>query len=89
MSKIALNDQVAAICWNYFLSDLLGVDLFKDKTADLRNETLRIATFAHVPGTVKSNQSVSNKIRANIRLSNTTEVFSGMEIEASRKNEFS
>ncbi|XP_066157324.1 glutamate receptor ionotropic, delta-1-like [Euwallacea fornicatus] len=57
-----------------------GTDLFKDKTADLKNETLRVVAFAHIPGTEKSNLTNSNKIRANLR-ADDDELFTGLEIE--------
>ncbi|XP_066249306.1 ionotropic receptor 21a-like [Euwallacea similis] len=57
-----------------------GTDLFKDKTADLKNETLKVVAFAHTPGTEKSNFTDSNKIRTILRADND-ELFTGLEIE--------
>ena len=50
-----------------------GVDLFRDKTSDLRNQTLKVAAFSHIPGTTKNLQT--NTVRA--VLGN----FSGAEVE--------
>ncbi|KAL1488549.1 hypothetical protein ABEB36_015012 [Hypothenemus hampei] len=56
-------------------------DLFKDKTYDLKNQTLNIATFSHIPGTVKSSDSTFKQhVRANIKTANNFS-FSGTEIE--------
>ncbi|KAH1019572.1 hypothetical protein HUJ04_009368 [Dendroctonus ponderosae] len=51
-----------------------GSVLFKDKTWDLKNETLRVAVFAHVPGTLKANTS-------SLRTIDIGPAFAGSEIE--------
>lgn len=52
-----------------------GADLFRDKTIDLRNQTLKIAAFAHIPGTAKDAVIPSESVRAIIGN------FSGAEVE--------
>ncbi|XP_044271448.1 glutamate receptor ionotropic, delta-2 [Tribolium madens] len=50
-----------------------GIDLFRDKTSDLRNQTLKVAAFSHIPGTTKSLQEKTERtVIGN---------FSGTEIE--------
>ncbi|XP_050310487.1 glutamate receptor ionotropic, delta-1 [Anthonomus grandis grandis] len=60
-----------------------GADFFKEKTADLKNQTLRVATFSHIPGTVKiANQtSLLRTVRANLVTSDNTSSYSGTEVE--------
>lgn len=60
----------------------VGADLFKDKTADLKNQTLRVVAFSHIPGTVKSNFFLNNTVHSYIE-SDQNYSFSGSEIEVS------
>ncbi|XP_076250217.1 ionotropic receptor 21a-like [Rhynchophorus ferrugineus] len=55
-------------------------DFFKDKTLNLKNETLKVVTFAHIPGTVKTNNSLDQRIRALFQ-SKTNQFYSGTEVE--------
>ncbi|KAF7272015.1 hypothetical protein GWI33_015156 [Rhynchophorus ferrugineus] len=55
-------------------------DFFKDKTLNLKNETLKVVTFAHIPGTVKTNKSLDQRIRALFQ-SKTNQFYSGTEVE--------
>lgn len=56
-----------------------GVDLFRDKTADLRNQTLNVAAFAHLPGTAKNENVPKDSVRAQMGENET--VFTGAEVE--------
>lgn len=56
-----------------------GVDLFRDKTSDLRNQTLRVVTFQHIPATNKIISPESNSVRA--VMGSGPMVFSGLEVE--------
>lgn len=59
-----------------------SANLFKDKTYDLRNQTLKVVAFAHLPGTTKSNQTIKG-VRA--QMSAGQFVFSGTEVEVLKK----
>lgn len=52
-----------------------GTDLFRDKTTDLRNQTLKVVAFSHIPGTTKNFQEKTERTV----LGN----FSGAEVEVS------
>ncbi|RZC40131.1 glutamate receptor ionotropic, delta-2, partial [Asbolus verrucosus] len=56
-----------------------GTDLFRDKTSDLRNQTLKVAAFGHIPGTAKNSNSQRETVRAVI--GNGSLSFSGAEVE--------
>nr|CAI5817888.1 unnamed protein product [Callosobruchus analis] len=62
-----------------------GVSLFRDKTTDLQNQTLRVVAFQHLPGVTKSNISSTDGYRATIVSkdleSNITYFFKGVEVE--------
>lgn len=57
-----------------------NANLFRDKTYDLRNQTLKVVAFAHLPGTAKSNQTIKG-VRAQMDSGST--IFLGTEIEVS------
>ncbi|CAH0554746.1 unnamed protein product [Brassicogethes aeneus] len=56
-----------------------AVDLFKDKTVDLRNQTLNVVAFSHLPGTAKNEKIDSQSVRATLGQNETK--FSGAEVE--------
>ncbi|CAG9860788.1 unnamed protein product [Phyllotreta striolata] len=59
-----------------------GADLFRDKTKDLQNQTLKVAIFRHLPGVEKVNNSESKNMRALMSTThNETSYFAGTEIE--------
>lgn len=72
------NDSFVSIFFHKY--QFSGTDLFREKTVDLKNQTLRIVTFSHTPGTKKN--------WLNLDFSNGTEdvniknhYFSGAEVE--------
>ncbi|KAL3269193.1 hypothetical protein HHI36_008276 [Cryptolaemus montrouzieri] len=54
-----------------------GTDLFREKTIDLKNQTLKVVTFSHTPGT-KKNQNATNHLNLTDNMSSS---FNGAEIE--------
>lgn len=56
-----------------------GVNLFQDKTSDLRNQTLKIVTFEHIPAATKITIPEFKTVRAIIGSGDVG--FSGLEVE--------
>ncbi|GLV32321.1 Ionotropic receptor 68a [Carabus blaptoides fortunei] len=54
----------------------LGVNLFRDKTSDLQNQTLKVVTFEHIPATVKTLKSFTNETP-----STDAFIYSGVEVQ--------
>lgn len=57
--------------------------MFKDKTVDLQNQTLKVAVFSHVPGVEKINVTGEKQLRSILAKTeiNETVNFAGTEIE--------
>lgn len=61
---------------------IAGTDLFRDKTLDLNNQTVKVVAFSHLPGTAKVN--FSSSVRAFLRLTDHESIsYSGTEVEVS------
>ncbi|KAG5884354.1 hypothetical protein JTB14_030793 [Gonioctena quinquepunctata] len=60
-----------------------GVELFRDKTSDLQNQTLSVVVFSHLPGITKTNASSPYEVRALLTKNedNGTTIFKGIEVE--------
>ncbi|KAJ8985052.1 hypothetical protein NQ317_016963 [Molorchus minor] len=59
-----------------------GTKLYPDKTSDLKNQTLKVVAFSHIPGTAKTNLTSSQTVRALLPINdNGTFSFCGTEIE--------
>ncbi|KAK4875403.1 hypothetical protein RN001_011825 [Aquatica leii] len=56
-----------------------GAELFKDKTSDLKNQTLQVVTFAHIPATLKVQFLVHDNTKTVMTTKNRR--FAGIEIE--------
>lgn len=56
-----------------------GADLFRDKTSDLRNQSLKIVTFEHIPAMTKITIPEFKTVRAIIGSGDIG--FSGLEVE--------
>ncbi|KAF5308719.1 hypothetical protein FQR65_LT06080 [Abscondita terminalis] len=56
-----------------------GAELFRDKTSDLKNQTMKVITFGHIPATVR----IKNPKRDTFQtfISSKSSAFSGIEIE--------
>lgn len=58
---------------------ILGVDLFRDKTSDLRSQTVKVVTFEHIPAMSRQVKYLGeNSTTGNV---NKTVIYSGLEIE--------
>lgn len=58
-----------------------GTELFRDKTTDLRGQSLKVVTFQHIPAATKIMAPESKTVRA--IMGNGPMVFSGLEVEVS------
>lgn len=57
----------------------LGADLFRDKTSDLRNQTLKVVVFSHIPAVTKIPAPRSKTVRTLLGYGPLR--FSGLEVE--------
>ncbi|KAJ8912928.1 hypothetical protein NQ315_017258 [Exocentrus adspersus] len=59
-----------------------GTNLFRDKTFDLNNQTVKVVAFPHLPGTAKTNFTSTKTVRTLLSLhGNVTDNYSGTEVE--------
>nr|XP_023027160.1 uncharacterized protein LOC111515158 [Leptinotarsa decemlineata] len=58
-----------------------GAELFRDKTSDLQNQTLKVIVFPHLPGVTRTNASDGVRALLGRNENNTTTKFHGVEIE--------
>lgn len=60
---------------------ILGTDLFRDKTSDLKNQKLNVVTFEHIPATKRIPIPETNTSRSVYSEGEGELGFSGLEIE--------
>lgn len=65
-------------------SDMLlfsGVNLFREKTSNLGNQTLKVAAFSHIPGTAAANSNLPPSKARILSSHDADKYFYGTEIE--------
>lgn len=60
-----------------------GVNLFRDKTSNLGNQTLKVTTFPHIPGTAAANSNLPSSKASILSRNEEEKYFHGTEIEVS------